>query len=115
MESDAGNCTRYPDLTAAAADVRKRRIDCEQRRRISRAPHAQEGAFIIPNPWDPGTARILAALGFPALATTSAGMAFALGVPEGRVSREATLAGRSRHRRGDRSSGVGRSGKGIRR
>lgn len=57
-----------------------------------RALHAQEGAFIIPNPWDIGTARILAAMGFKALATTSAGMAFALGLPEGRVSMEATLA-----------------------
>jgi 2-methylisocitrate lyase-like PEP mutase family enzyme len=57
-----------------------------------RALHEQEGAFIIPNPWDVGTARILAALGFEALATTSAGMAFSLGVPEGQVSREETLA-----------------------
>lgn len=57
-----------------------------------RVLHEQEGAFIIPNPWDVGTARILAALGFKALATTSAGMAFSLGVPEGQVSREATLA-----------------------
>lgn len=57
-----------------------------------RAFHAQEGAFVIPNPWDIGTARILAAMGYKALATTSAGMAFALGVREGRVSRSATLA-----------------------
>ena len=57
-----------------------------------RALHEQEGAFILPNPWDTGTARILAALGFPALATTSAGMAFALGVPDGQVTPEATLA-----------------------
>lgn len=57
-----------------------------------RALHEQEGAFILPNPWDTGTARILAALGFPALATTSAGMAFALGLPEGQVSPEGTLA-----------------------
>lgn len=57
-----------------------------------RALHEREGAFIIPNPWDIGTARILAAMGFPALATTSAGLAFSLGVPEGQVSREATLA-----------------------
>ncbi|HSI41819.1 MAG TPA: isocitrate lyase/phosphoenolpyruvate mutase family protein [Xanthobacteraceae bacterium] len=54
--------------------------------------HQGPGAFIIPNPWDIGTARILAALGFKALATTSAGMAFCLGVAEGQVSREATLA-----------------------
>ncbi|WP_374650381.1 oxaloacetate decarboxylase [Dongia sp.] len=53
--------------------------------------HEQPGTFIIPNPWDIGTARILAAMGFPALATTSAGMAFALGVAEGRVPREDAL------------------------
>jgi 2-methylisocitrate lyase-like PEP mutase family enzyme len=53
--------------------------------------HEQPGAFIIPNPWDIGTARILAALGFCALATTSAGMAFSLGVAEGHVSRDDTL------------------------
>lgn len=51
-----------------------------------------ESAFIIPNPWDVGTARILAALGFKALATTSAGFAFARGRPEGRVSRDEVLA-----------------------
>jgi 2-methylisocitrate lyase-like PEP mutase family enzyme len=56
-----------------------------------RSLHEEPGAFIIPNPWDIGAARILAAMGFRALATTSAGMAFALGVPEGRVSREDTL------------------------
>lgn len=56
-----------------------------------RALHEQSGAFIIPNPWDTGTARILATLGFPALATTSAGMAFSLGLLDGQVSPEATL------------------------
>jgi 2-methylisocitrate lyase-like PEP mutase family enzyme len=59
--------------------------------RIFRALHEQPGAFIIPNPWDIGSARILAAFGFKALATTSAGMAFSLGLPDGQVSREATL------------------------
>lgn len=54
--------------------------------------HEADGAFIIPNPWDVGTARILAALGFKALATTSAGLAFGRGQPEGTVSREDTLA-----------------------
>ncbi|TNC72793.1 isocitrate lyase/PEP mutase family protein [Rubellimicrobium roseum] len=43
------------------------------------ALHARPGAFVIPNPWDAGTARILTHLGFEALATTSAGLAFALG------------------------------------
>lgn len=59
--------------------------------RTFRELHARDGAFIIPNPWDVGSARILAALGFEALATTSAGLAFTLGLPEGRVSRETAL------------------------
>jgi 2-methylisocitrate lyase-like PEP mutase family enzyme len=44
-----------------------------------RALHERPGAFVIPNPWDAGSARVLAALGFEALATTSSGLAFALG------------------------------------
>ena len=46
-----------------------------------RALH-DSGCFILPNPWDVGTAKVLARLGFPALATTSAGFAFARGVPD---------------------------------
>jgi 2-methylisocitrate lyase-like PEP mutase family enzyme len=57
-----------------------------------RALHARDGAFIIPNPWDVGTARILERLGFEALATTSAGYAFSAGVPDNRVGRERMLA-----------------------
>jgi len=48
-----------------------------------RALHARPGAFIIPNPWDAGTARLLAALGFEALATTSLGLANMLGRVDG--------------------------------
>lgn len=44
-----------------------------------RALHARPGAFIIPNPWDAGTAKLLAAVGFEALATTSLGLANTLG------------------------------------
>ncbi|AJY46023.1 isocitrate lyase/PEP mutase family protein [Martelella endophytica] len=44
-----------------------------------KALHAGNRPFVMPNPWDAGTARLLAALGFEALATTSAGLAFALG------------------------------------
>src|SRR6478752_9587524 len=44
-----------------------------------RALHERPGAFVIPNPWNAGTAKILAALGFEALATTSAGFAFSAG------------------------------------
>jgi 2-methylisocitrate lyase-like PEP mutase family enzyme len=55
--------------------------------------HEGPGAFIIPNPWDAGTARMLAALGFSALATTSAGFAFSLGRRdgEGLVSRNEAM------------------------
>lgn len=50
--------------------------------------HRREGAFVIPNPWDAGTARLLAQLGFEALATTSAGYAFSLGKRDNEVGRE---------------------------
>lgn len=56
-----------------------------------RALHEQSGAFVIPNPWDIGSARILAGMGFRALATTSGGMAYSLGKPDGQVSREQAL------------------------
>lgn len=55
------------------------------------ALHAQPGAFVIPNPWDAGTARILASMGFAALTTTSAGLAFALGRRDGQAGRDETL------------------------
>src|SRR5215213_6317799 len=48
-----------------------------------RTLHERAGAFIIPNPWDAGTAKLLAALGFEALATTSLGMSAGLGRPDG--------------------------------
>ncbi len=59
-----------------------------------RALHTRPGAFVIPNPWDAGTAKILAALGFEALTTTSAGLAFMLGKRDGtgEVTRAETLA-----------------------
>ncbi len=54
--------------------------------------HARGAAFVLPNPWDVGTARVLAHLGFEALATTSAGCACAAGLPDGALGRDATLA-----------------------
>ncbi len=54
--------------------------------------HHQPAAFIIPNPWDIGSAQILAKLGFKALASTSAGFAFSVGRRDNTVAREATLA-----------------------
>jgi len=60
--------------------------------RIFRALHQREGVFVIPNPWDAGSARLLAQMGFEALATTSAGFAFSLGKPDGAVGRDAMMA-----------------------
>jgi 2-methylisocitrate lyase-like PEP mutase family enzyme len=57
-----------------------------------RALHAAPGAFVLPNPWDAGSARILAAQGFAALATTSAGLAFTLGQRDGTATKAETLA-----------------------
>lgn len=59
-----------------------------------RSLHDRSGIFAIPNPWDAGSASILATLGFEALATTSAGFAFSVGRPdaEGAIGREETLA-----------------------
>ena len=57
-----------------------------------RALHERPGAFIIPNPWDAGTARLLAALGFEALATTSLGLANILGRADSAVSRAEVIA-----------------------
>src|SRR3990170_1972656 len=79
----AGTHESSPDATLAA------------RRRAFRALH-ERGCFVIPNPWDVGSARYLQHLGFPALATTSAGFAFSQGLPDsgddGVVSRDRNLA-----------------------
>src|SRR6516164_10700126 len=63
------------------------------RRKAFRALH-EGGCFVIPNPWDVGSARYLQHLGFPALATTSAGFAFSQGMPdsEGALTCERNLA-----------------------
>jgi 2-methylisocitrate lyase-like PEP mutase family enzyme len=60
---------------------------------LFRSLHERPGAFVIPNPWDAGTAILLAGLGFEALATTSAGLAFALGRRDaGGITREEAIA-----------------------
>jgi 2-methylisocitrate lyase-like PEP mutase family enzyme len=61
------------------------------KRRAFRALH-QSGCFVIPNPWDVGSARYLQGLGFKALATTSAGFAFTQGFADGAYSRDLALA-----------------------
>lgn len=57
-----------------------------------KALHERPGIFVIPNPWDAGSAKMLASLGYQALATTSAGYAFSQGKPDGALSLDETLA-----------------------
>jgi len=68
------------------------RAACRDRRRAFHELH-ERGCFVIPNPWDVGSARYLQHLGFPALATTSAGFAFSQGLPDSdvAVSRDLSL------------------------
>ena len=66
--------------------------DLHHRGESFRALHAGRGAFVMPNPWDAGSARLLAAHGFEALATTSAGHAWTLGRRDYGVTRDQALA-----------------------
>src|SRR5438093_2858828 len=56
------------------------------------ALHQRDRAFVIPNPWDIGSARLLASLGFEALATTSAGFAWSIGKVDTTVTRDELVA-----------------------
>src|SRR6266511_2754392 len=81
---------------ARTGQLTKRRLPMRtqmEKAEAFRALHARPGAFIIPNPWDAGTAKLLAAMGFEALATTSLGLANSLGRPDGTgvVSRDEVL------------------------
>ena len=78
VEVVEGTLTCRPSLTKATAP--------------SARSTQREGAFIIPNPWDAGTARLLERLGFEALATTSAGYAFSVGRRDNTVGRDEMLA-----------------------
>jgi 2-methylisocitrate lyase-like PEP mutase family enzyme len=64
----------------------------DERRARFRALHSTEGLFVMPNPWDVGSARLLEACGFEALATTSAGFAWSIGKLDQKVSREELVA-----------------------
>ena len=59
---------------------------------LFRALHEKTGSFLIPNPWDAGSARILAGLGYDALATSSGASAGVLGKRDGKVTRDEALA-----------------------
>ena len=63
----------------------------QEKGRVFDALHQQNEIFIIPNPWDVGTARLLQQAGFPALATTGAGYAFSRGRKDGSLGREQML------------------------
>ncbi len=62
------------------------------RRARFRELHERKQLFVMPNPWDVGSAKLLASLGFEALATTSAGLAWALGKLDGKVTRDELVA-----------------------
>ena len=62
-----------------------------EKRREFRRLH-ETGCFVLPNPWDIGSARYLQGLGFKAIASTSAGFAFTQGLPDGAVTRDMMLA-----------------------
>jgi 2-methylisocitrate lyase-like PEP mutase family enzyme len=64
----------------------------EEKGILFRGLHLRDKAFIVPNPWDIGTARLLAYLGFEALATTSAGYAFSIGQRDNTVGRDRMIA-----------------------
>ncbi|MGE5273122.1 MAG: isocitrate lyase/PEP mutase family protein [Verrucomicrobiota bacterium] len=63
-------------------------MSASDRRARFRELHGENRLFLMPNPWDIGSARILERLGFPALATTSAGFAWSLGKPDQHVTRD---------------------------
>jgi 2-methylisocitrate lyase-like PEP mutase family enzyme len=67
-------------------------VSVDDRRARFHALHAAEELFVMPNPWDVGSARLLASLGFQALATTSAGFAWSIGKLDQTVSRDELVA-----------------------
>ncbi|MEU1519797.1 isocitrate lyase/phosphoenolpyruvate mutase family protein [Streptomyces sp. NPDC005811] len=78
----------------AKLDTATHPTDQYSRGALFRALHERQEAFVVPNPWDAGTARLLTGLGFAALATTSAGLAHTLGRSDGTgsVGRDETVA-----------------------
>ncbi|HEX8737689.1 MAG TPA: isocitrate lyase/phosphoenolpyruvate mutase family protein, partial [Pyrinomonadaceae bacterium] len=66
-------------------------INQTEKAKAFQALHERAGAFIIPNPWDSGSARLLAGLGFEALATTSSGCANSLGRLDGEITVEEAI------------------------
>jgi 2-methylisocitrate lyase-like PEP mutase family enzyme len=94
-EAAAAAIAPAPDLTpaptAAVAPPAPADRTATLKRRTFHELH-RSGCFVLPNPWDIGSARYLESLGFKALATTSAGLAWSKGLPDGAITREMTLA-----------------------
>jgi 2-methylisocitrate lyase-like PEP mutase family enzyme len=67
-------------------------VSAAERRARFRELHQEDRLFLMPNPWDVGSARLLERMGFPALATTSAGFAWSLGKPDQQVTRHELVA-----------------------
>jgi 2-methylisocitrate lyase-like PEP mutase family enzyme len=67
-------------------------VSAAARRACFRELHQEDRLFLMPNPWDVGSARLLERIGFPALATTSAGFAWSLGKPDQQVTRDELVA-----------------------
>ncbi len=86
-------------MTNTTADQRRKAEEflalhtADQRRKAEEflALHTADRPFVVANPWDAGTARVLTGLGFAALATTGAGFSHSLGRPDGHVTREEIL------------------------
>ena len=77
-------------MSPAPADPAQMGVDVQAKRDTFRRLHAS-GCFVIPNPWDVGSARYLASLGFPAVATTSSGFAWSRGRADNAVTLEEVL------------------------
>lgn len=83
-----GSGTKTPQPTHTKGD----QMTDSERRAQFRGLHERDGVLVMPNPWDIGSARILASLGFEALATTSAGLAWSFGRLDQQVSRDELVA-----------------------
>ncbi len=77
-------------MSPVAVSTRERRSSIAAKRRVFREMHSS-GCFVIPNPWDIGSAKFLQSLGFKALATTSSGFAWSRGCADGGVRLEQVL------------------------
>src|SRR5262249_9754613 len=84
---------RFVEAERAMQAEKAERVGQAEKGARFRQLHERDGLFVIPNPWDAGSAKLLAAIGYEALATTSARLAWMLGRPdgEGQVTREEAL------------------------